>query len=253
MADDDKTEKKPRKRGGVRNHVGRDAYTKCVEWYRENPADHAGASRHAGINYRTARKLYLEGSRGLNEVAIKRMLDEENVRARAIVHEGASEGERKAAEEAAIAEYRAKEKAKLDAAKAKADEIKMVRGNRANVIALTATTGKLLRAMYKSADKLERLIAKGEDVNGKVLTVRQQTVLLNRISLLVERCATAGANVIKNERILAGEPTEIVAHKVDGVGLDEAMNKAREAVAMGERIAARRERSLKLIQGGKPS
>jgi hypothetical protein len=244
-----KGRKKP-KNGGVLNTLHPNKYATLVSAFRIRPGVVSHAAKAAGVDFTTAKKAWLVGFDYMNKPAIRVLLEEEMILARGMMDEGRLQGEKKLAEEKVVSDYLAKEKAKKDQAKARSEEAKMVRGMRDNVIKLSTITGRALQGLLQQAAKIERELRRGiDEATGKKMSIRQKMVALNRLSLLISRSAQAGNDVIRMERVLLGEPTDIIGHQIQGLDMDQAKNKLDEANAMWDRIQARKDRGLKLIEG----
>lgn len=237
------------KRRNKKPRISDEQWQSLVEFYSEQDTvdrdrgtkfspSHVNAAKFSGVNYRTCIRAYDTGW-GEKYPAIVTMLLSAKVHARAELVEVRATNVQKEA----LVEHRAKEAAKLDLVESRKAEAQIVRGERGNVVALVNITGKALRGMLVQADELERSVREGKDLaTGKLLTTRQRFVLLSRISHLVERCATSGAAVIRMERLLLGEPTEIIGHRIEGLSIEDAEGKVIEAQAMVTRIKDRRAR-----------
>lgn len=109
----------------------------------------------------------------------------------------------------------------------------------------------MLRGALQRAEDLEGLVATGKDKDGRVLDVREQVELVRKVGGLMRETSAASKDVIQMERLLLGEPTEILGlHETDGLTEDEAIKGIREAAEAARRYEARRG-NLRAIKGGK--
>jgi hypothetical protein len=225
--------------------------------WREDPGNLSKAARAAGVSRPTARKALLEGYPGADPPrrAIKDIVDEEKAAARAALQGTIEDSARRHALEDAARKRAEAEKARADAVEARRQEASMVRSQRGNILALIGIGGTILRGALKLGDSIRKDLEDAAS-GAKEMSLEQKMVVLTRTGLLTQRIASAAGDVVKMERLLLGEPTEILGHKdLGSVGFDEAIRELENAAGVAERIKARRARredfKLKLIQGGK--
>lgn len=225
-----------------------------LESFREEPGGISKASRAAGVSRPTARKAWNEGLPYLKREPIKSIVGEEQVAARAGVTDAVKAAAQEQTAEQAERSYREAEKARQDVIRARRQEGEMVRAQRGNLVALIGVTGTLLRGSIKQARDLENALASGKDpATGKKLTVREKVSIMWQINRIVRQTAEASADVIKMERLLLGEPTEIVGTMNMGDMTEEqAIADIREAYEAAMRVANRRGHGhLVALPGGK--
>lgn len=147
--------------------------------------------------------------------------------------------------EEAISDYREQQerarRAREDVIATRREEADLVRNQRRNVMALVGVTARTLRAGLAAAPRIENAIVNGVDpASGKKLTTMEQVRLLERMSLLVSRAAASAEATVKMERLLLGEPTEILEHRIDDAAVNEAFVEIEEAARSIERYRRRR-------------
>ena len=120
-------------------------------------------------------------------------------------------------------------------------------------MAVPGTTGRILRGALEMAPSLEKSIREGKDIDGRELTVRERIEALWKLARVVKQSSEASFDVIRAERLLLGEPTEILGLKrdLDNLTEDDAIRELEEAGAMAARMRRRRDLRLRLVQGGK--
>lgn len=225
--------------------------------WREDPGNLSKAARAAGTSRPTARKALLEGYPNADPPRrpIAEIVAEEKAAARAQLQGTIEDEARRAALEDAARKRAEAEKARADAVEARRQEAQMVRSQRGNILALIGIGGTILRGALKLGDSIRKELEDAASGASK-MTLEQKMVVLTRTGLLTQRIASAAGDVVKMERLLLGEPTEILGHKDLGtVGFDEAIRELENAAQVANRIKERRARreqfKLKLIEGGK--
>ena len=115
---------------------------------------------------------------------------------------------------------------------------------RGNLVALIGITGTVLRGAIKRAQYLEDALANGVDpATGDKLTLKEQVDLLWKVNRIVRQTAATTTEVIRMERLLLGEPTEIVGSMgLAHVTEEQAIEEIEEAYEAAQRVRARRER-----------
>lgn len=234
--------------------ITEEQYDLLLESYREEEPPIRGAVQKAataaGVTRKTAAKVWHKGAAYLGRGAIKELILEEKRAARA----GASDAITAAAKEQTRAQaerqYAEAEKARQDVIKARRQEGEMVRAQRGNLMALIGVTGSLLRGSIKAASEIEQAIISGVDpATEKKLTLKDRVDLLWKVNRIVRQTASASGDVIRMERLLLGEPTEIVGMmELGDYSEEQALQEIAEAYEAAERYAERK--GLKLIAGG---
>lgn len=238
-------------------------YNLLVQSYREYPGEVTKASLHAGVSRPTARKAWYKGWPHADPPlpAIREDVREVVIAARAAATKSVLEAavevsyetHKKQTEIEAERRFREKEQARKDAVKARRQEADMVRGQRGNIVAMIGITGTALRGGLEQVREVEKAVREGKDpATGRKLTLPQRMRILTEMSLLMQRTANAAAEVIRMERLLLGEPTEIVGVQgSEQVSEDQAIADIEAAAAAAERFKNRRR--LRLVAGGKDS
>lgn len=244
-----------KKKQGARQ-ITEDQWDRLLDAFRESapPVRSAVgvAAKAASVSRKTALKAWESGVRYLGKEPIREIILEEQMAARA----GATDALKAAAQEQTSAQadraYAEAEKARADVIRARRQEGEMVRAQRGNLVAMIGITGTVLRGAIKQARELEKALATGIDpATQKKLTIREKVTILWQVNRIVAQTANASADVIKMERLLLGEPTEIVGHMDLGDMTEEqALADIFEAYQAAQRVQARRE-GLTVIPGGK--
>jgi len=236
-----------------KSKISEDEYRALVAFFRDNPGATKKAAVECKVSYNTARRAWNDGWPKRKWDPISVVVAEEAIAARAAIHDAHIEKQRD--QHAAELErgYEEAEKARQQVIVARRQEGEMVRGERANILALMGVTGRVLRGALAMAPKLEVQIRTGKDVDGKPLTVRDQIDLLWKIARSVKLGGEAAHQIVQTERLLLGEPTEILGVKrdLDGLTEEDAIRELLASGEMGHRMAKRRELRLRLLQGGK--
>lgn len=174
-------------------------------------------------------------------ISIQEIIAEEQIAARAGANDAIEAASKEHTEAQAERARQEADKARQDVIRARRQEGEMVRAQRGNLTALIGVTGQLLRGAIKRARDLEQLIESGIDTDGKKLTVKDQIDMLWKINRIVRQSAESTHDVIKMERLLLGEPTEIVGiANLENMTIEQALDDIREAYEAAERVASRR-------------
>ena len=229
--------------------------------YREKPENYAHAARAGNCDRATARKAWQVGWASRGWPAIREIIKTERLEARAKLYD-----EHRAREEAALAaaeqeeldaarkleeeaerQAAAEEKARADAIEARAEEARMVRAQRGNVIALIGIINQTARMAIDQSAELKAILAAGVDANGAKLTLSKRLAVGRELSRMMETASNAMRQVMECERILMGEPTEIVGINVNHMSIDDAAH----MVGVSNRALDRAKRKgLVAIEGG---
>jgi hypothetical protein len=138
-----------------------------------------------------------------------------------------------------------KEQSREAAIIARAAEAKLVRDARNNVIELLNSSGELLAGYSALTKEVRRFLAnhKIETITGAQTAIQ----LLWRISTTTKRATDAGMKVLQMERLLLGQPMEIIGTKdVDEISDEDALKELEEAAQAAERIRQRSEKDFHL-------
>lgn len=236
--------------------ISEEQWERLVVAYRDTappvPGAHTAAAQAAGVSRKSAARIWKRGAPYMNKPPIQELVLEEQTAARAGATDAIVAAAKEQTAEQAERQYREAEKARQDVIRARRQEGEMVRAQRGNLVALIGVTGTLLRGAIKQARDLETALATGKDpATKKALTIRDKVSILWQINRIVRQTAEASSDVIKMERLLLGEPTEIVGTmNLGDMTEEQAYAEIREAYEAAERHA-RRKGHLHLLQGGK--
>lgn len=237
-----------------RNEMNRVKYEKIVSAFRDEPGHFSKAGAKAGVDPRTAKKAWLRGWPNLDLPPIKQVILDEQMESRASAERERRNEQREEAERALQREVEIKDRARSDAIAARKAEADLVRANRGNTIALASLTGRVLRSALSGMEEIQKSFAAGQDVDGKKLTVPQMVNLMDRIARTTERVTRAARDTMAMERILLGEPTEVIGvTSMDFVDEEDSLRELEEFASAAQRVRERKERRekrLRLIQGG---
>lgn len=147
---------------------------------------------------------------------IKVVLAQEKEQARTMLMDQQIAAEKKASD--------ARAKAVEDAARGRAEEGQLVRASRINASALLKFSAQLLVGLAGKTDKVKALI---DDPMTDAVTI---LALMQRIASLAQQGIMVGEHAMKMERMLLGEPTEIIGFQVSDMSMDMAMQEVQAAV-----------------------
>ncbi len=227
-------------------------YDRLLSAFRDKPGNIRHAAREAGVAWETSKRMWIKGAADIDLAPIKPLVENEMVQARVLAEREKREKDKTTAEDHLRTSFEDQEAARQDAVASRKAESDVVRSNRKNVVTLVAVMARALAGCLKRAKALEKRI-----VDAKDMDLAEEIALLDRMARTVERTTRAAKETMVMERLLLGEPTEIIGLK--GVGdftEDEAIRElelgAQTAVRMRERMVRRKNR-LQLLQGGKSS
>lgn len=208
------------------------------------------AAEAAKVNRRTAVRAWDKGFGYLGKPPIQEVILEEKAAARAAALDVTLAAAREQSQAQADRAYQEAERARQDAVKSRRQEGDMVRAQRGNLMALIGVSGSTLRGALKQAREIEKIIETGIDpADGHKLTLREKIDTLWKLSRIVAQTASSSAEVIRMERLLLGEPTEIIGTlELGDLSEDQAIQEIREAQEAAERILERRSR-LRVVGG----
>lgn len=218
---------------------------------------YAAAAKVAECDARTAKRGFVKGWPDYGLDAISDIITTEQAAARAAI-----QGELSEAAEATVADV-AKEKAaaRADAIKARAEEGKLVRAARGNIVELLENGRELLAGYRKLAPRVSKIIGRIDRKIEKILeddsetSVEEMLELVERTAAVLWRLSTsarastsAGMQALQMERLLLGQPTEIIGvTDLDAMTEDEAINELEAAAEVAKRMRARKKkRELRL-------
>ena len=220
--------------------AGQEDYERILEAFRLYPESPTKAARKAGVDYRTAVKVFNLGIPKLSLPPVQDVIAREQSKARAEVarKEDGAEAAVLTAREAAISQ----------AAKVRAQEVQLVSVARASALQAVASTAFLAQAGRTLAEKVKDEVDKLS--RGKV-SATQGLELLNRMATHMVKVNNAAEVAIRLERVLAGDPTHMPAGTIplrDDIPLEEL--EARMLSAQCAFESAKRAGGLRVIDGG---
>lgn len=171
-----------------RRRLGEPTWRALVEAFRHT-SDHVVAAARVGVDRRTAKKAFEEGLHYLPfaQKPIKLIIDEERIRARHQLGAG---------REPTAAEVQA---AQDDAIRARADEARMVRVAKANVLGMLVVTAQLVKGGNELAGRI------AAQLKTLVIPAEKGARLLRDVASMARATAEAAEAVIKLERLTLGE------------------------------------------------
>lgn len=213
-------------------------YDKLIIAFRENWGNFSSAARAAGVARKTAKKAWISGWPDQRMRPIRDLLEEERLAARAeILTETRAKlvGDQAVLQQEAVEAEKARLLSHSQAVQTRAQEGEMVKLSRANTIVMMATANRHLRVANKLAKELEEQVEKGE----VELTPQQVIKLAGSCAFLTKTAAEAARINLEMERILLGEPTEIIGIDVNNMSVEEAARRIEVANRALERARKR--------------
>ena len=218
--------------------VSKEQWEALVAAYRRAPGNANHASKSVpGVCYRLAKRAWDQGVSWADfpeaREPIRVLIEGEQTRQRvALVRQEASEE--------AI-----RQDATRDVAKTRFDEAQMVRLGRASTTALLASLTRIATGAAQVGDAVAEALkthgaVKDEHGNPRVLTmpeVRNLISMLAKVGQTVKQVTEAAQGVIESERLVVGEPTQIlgVVHRLDDITQEEADRRMAAAMRALER------------------
>lgn len=237
-----------------RRKITPEFYRALTDAFRELPSDHSGAARlvrertGSTCDRRTAIRAWEIGWPKLELLPISELLEKEKVAARAaLVAVETAELLTSATNDEALV----REQARIDAIKARTEEGRLVRTSRANVLALLESSEELLDGYRKLAPKVKKAL---EKIDTEDLDPEKAARMLWRIAISSRAAIDAGMRTLQMERLLLGQPMEIIGIRDMDLDESDVLEELEEAAEMAARIRERRARRggrLHLLQGGK--
>lgn len=226
---------------GFRKHRG--SISKVLEFVKAD-------ERSGGVMSRpTLNRAYYKGwpRRGLDPIC--EVLDKEKQAATAVVNAAQAEEDREILGTDAplepLDEIDNREKTRHDAIIARAAEAKLVRESRANIVSLLESSKELLRGYGHLSKEVSKFL-EGATVE-TMEDARRASNLLWRLAITSSTATASGMRVLQMERLLLGQPMEIIGTKdVEEISDEDALIELEEAAKVAERIRARRERDFHL-------
>ncbi len=238
----------------ARRKITPEFYQALVDAFRDMPGNASGAatvvkaSLGGSCDYRTAARAWDRGWPKLELIPIAEYLEKEKIAARAKL---ATETAVKALDAATSDEAIVREQARIDAINARTDEGRLVRSARANVLALLESSEELLAGYRKLAPKVKKALA---EIDVDDLDPEKAARMLWRLAISSRAAIDAGMRVLQAERLLLGQPMEIIGIRDMDMDESDVLVELEEAATMAARIRerrARRDGRLRLLQGGK--
>jgi hypothetical protein len=238
----------------------REQYDLCVEAFREQSGNASHAGRKAGCTPHTARRAWRLGWPDRGWLPIKDLVANEQEAARAARQKSMADMEAETAQRARDAqaiqtdsltsqlekEIADREKAREDAIKTRAEEAQMIRGLRGDVGMMLAIIGQGLRGGLDSGKRIRKALETGMDKNGQVLSLKEEVELSIGLAKF-SAVAIKGVKVaIEAERLLMGEPTEILGLTMNQLTDEDAVH----VLEVGQRAVERTRERFELIKGG---
>lgn len=235
----------------------RERWARILEATRElGVGNRSSVAKAAGVHRSTVAKAWTDGWPRYDLPPINDELARDRAAARAILQDGRVEAEPKrdavTPEEAARIQAHVdaeleRTKARLDVAEARAEEAGGVRVFRRNAITLGAMVARLSRIMIKLPEKLEAVLER----DAAELSSKDLVALMRSTTRVAKESVEAMHRAMVLERLLLGEPGEIVEIRDGDMSEEEAVAWIRRASDAVER----RERfedwgKLELVKGG---
>jgi hypothetical protein len=233
----------------AKRKITNDIYNAVLDAFREHPGNYSAAQKLAkadprtegSIAYATMRKAWNIGWPEQEKKSIKAALASEALAARRLLEE-----QKKVTEQDALAalvsdEALIAEQARNDAITARVGETKLVRAARENAIELLTNSKELLQGFGNLAPKVTKYLENLEINDDEDVKLAAQ--LLWRLATSSRAATAAGMQVLQMERLLLGQPTEIIGVKdVEGISEKDALVELEEAAKAADRVRKRRER-----------
>jgi len=216
-----------------KRHISREQWQALVAAFRTDPGNINAAHKATGLDYHFCRRAWEKGIAWSTfpdaRSPIRTVLEEESSHKRAAL----------VREEVAVATGVRKD-ARDDAEKTQLAEAQMVRLARASTTGLLASLVKISAGAAKVGDAVADSISslgavKDEKGNPRQLTmqeVRGLVSLLARVGQTLKQVTDAAQGVIESERLVLGEPTQIlgVVHRMDDITQEEADRRMQAAM-----------------------
>lgn len=240
--------------------IDQDLYDEIIDAFRENPGNFHAVSQAVGCSWRTAKKAWTEGWEKRNFGPVEKVIELEELEARAVRLEEEEQKLARLREEEAVNDAHIRAQARRDAIAARAEEAKMVKAARASAVSLLEASRKLsngieaLAPQVRDAIKSLALDAKDPDID----QIERIAKLLWRVSISTRASSQTAFQILQAERLLLGQPTDIIGvTDLDKMGPDEAMaeleNAAKTLQRMRERKKKKNASDFRVLEGGKAS
>jgi hypothetical protein len=223
-------------------------YNKLLASYRQEPGNHHSAGTHAGVFWRTAKKGWEEGwpnypwaSRPIREaiaeeqaLARQRLAEQEKVRDEIAKRE--METALRRAAELSIQPQADRNRVREDSIEARKVEGQIVRIARDNVLQMLGMTGEAITAFRPLLSRLQAaLLAPDLEVTpGGVVK------LMRELAATMKAAAESADMVAKMERLILGEPTEIMGVLSIDMTAEEALSEILATSEAAQRVLSGR-------------
>lgn len=220
-----------------------------LEAFRKAPGNYSHAARCAGVDSRTAKRGWLIGWRKwLEGKAIKDIIEDEQIEARAELERRKAEVSALEAELEARRRQEVQEQAQKDAMESTVQEGQMIRLARASSITLLGTLTQVSAGAAKIGGKVRAALEK--QLNKDELTPLETvaaTRLLAQLTTSLRQANDAALRAMEMERLFLGEPGKIVGV----VQADFTMKEAEARINSAARALARAQQAgLTVLSGG---
>ena len=202
-------------------------YEKLVDAYRQRPGSPMACATVAGIDYRTAKKGWEEGWPGVKgrERPISEIVAEEQAHARARLQDLQQQVDEALAHAETKRRQDEADKARTDVTQARTEEAQMIRMARGAATGLLITLTHVSKGVTKVGGKVAKALETLAEAPGPLSPTEMVnlTKLVGNLTTALRQANDAGARAMEMERLLLGEPTQIigVAH-LQEVTMEEA-------------------------------
>lgn len=233
----------------MRRSITPDFYDALVDCFREFPGNANRVQQevkkdprsNGTCGWKTAHKAWNDGWPVLQLKPIKDVIHLEEVTARRLLEKERQKSEEEILAAATSDETLMREKAREDAIIARVAETRLVREARQNAIELLSNSKELLRGFGKLAPRIVRHLDKMKIETDE--DVERAARVLWRVATSSRAATESGMKVLQMERLLLGQPTEIIGIKdVEGISDVDALAELDAAARAAERVRERRKR-----------
>lgn len=186
---------------------------------RQTPHSMNAAAKAAGVSWQVAKNAFEGVYEEEGYPAIRDVLTAERRSARAALRgDGPARPEEMALlDDRAKRELEEQQASREHAVKVREAEGKMIEAVRGNVLGLLAKTGRMTKSMLQEVDTIEAALQSGKDPSGKPLTLDQRLKYLSTISRIVKSATESARHALEMERLVLGQPTEILGVDVNNM------------------------------------
>ena len=209
---------------GTKNHT-LEFYEAFLEAFRKSPGNMSAVSRKLKCTRRTARRVWEDGWKYDWAPAVKEVIEQEQIIARArmeqedeaheiLLAKGEVPSEKAASRrDEHLAGIADRARAKEQAIKAKAEEGHMIEGSRKSVIQVEMSNLKLAKGVQLIAARVVQELEKMAD-SKKKLDLPEALAILKSYSSMVREAAQAAKITVDMEKLHMGEATQIIGLQV---------------------------------------